>query len=186
MKWLFPFVLIGLSALPAAAEEGTTASEAPGPALAEAPAAVQAIDGPTFVQRVMMGNALEIAISRLAADRAADEPLKSFARRMIADHQAAADKLGGIVTTKGIGADATGAVETTDPGTAEAIGRLDAATGEAFDRIYLEILAKAHEDAIRLFTAYAESGDNAALRDFAVATLPTLQQHQNDAAELSQ
>jgi putative membrane protein len=187
MRRLFPLVLFCLAAIgPATAQDaggGSAPVTAPSPE--EAPAAVQAIDGPTFVQKVMMGNHLEVSVSRVAADRAAGAAVRDFARRLVADHEAAADRLGGIVTTKGIGADATGAVETTDPATAEALGRLEKATGDGFDRLYLEIVAKAHEDAIRLFTAYAETGDNAALRDFAVSTLPTLQEHQHDAAELS-
>ncbi len=64
------------------------------------------------------------------------------------------------------------------------LNALNTAEGEAFDRLYLDAQAAAHTDAIRLFTDYAESGDNAGLRDFAVSTLPKLQEHQHAVAEM--
>ena len=38
--------------------------------------------------------------------------------------------------------------------------------------------ATAHQDAIALFSGYAEGGDNDKLKSFAETTLPTLQEHQ--------
>ena len=46
-----------------------------------------------------------------------------------------------------------------------------------FDPVYVDIQRKAHESAIKLFSEYAESGDDPKLKQFAAETLPTLQSH---------
>jgi putative membrane protein len=189
----FPILLaLGLAAgagslsdaVPLPAGASPPAAESLAPAPSDAPADVTAVDAGTFVQRVLMANDFEIMTSRIAAERSPTDAVRAYARRIIADHEEVGRRLGAIVVAGGIGADATGAVETTDPKLAAALNGLGTAEGEAFDELYLELQADAHGEAIRLYTAYAESGGNAELRDFAVSTLPSLQKHQLDVAEL--
>lgn len=170
-------------------DQNTPTLPAPAPATApapsDAPAAIMKIDAPTFVRRVMAMNDYETDTARLAETRSGNAAVKAYAARMIADHEALASHLGEMVTRDGIAPGSTGAVTApADPAEAEVLTALNAAEGEAFDRLYLDAQAKAHADAIRLFTDYAESGDNAGLRDFAVSTLPKLQEHQHAVAEL--
>ena len=49
---------------------------------------------------------------------------------------------------------------------------LSAAKPEEFDKLYAKQQVKAHRQGVELFDAYAERGDNAALKQFAANTLP--------------
>jgi putative membrane protein len=68
----------------------------------------------------------------------------------------------------------------------ESIGALNAATPENFDKTFAEQQIKAYERAVELFEGYAEGGDNAALKQFAANTLPTIKQHLEQAKKLPQ
>ncbi len=57
--------------------------------------------------------------------------------------------------------------------------------GRAFDHRFLADMVKGHEQAIAKYKKEADSGDNADLKAYAAATLPTLQMHLQKAEELS-
>jgi putative membrane protein len=66
------------------------------------------------------------------------------------------------------------------------IDALNSAKPEDFDKTYAKQQVKGHKKAIELFDEYAEEGDNAALKQFAANTLPTIKQHREQAEKLSQ
>ena len=66
------------------------------------------------------------------------------------------------------------------------IDDLDAANGADFDKIYAKQQVRAHAKAVELFDAYAEDGNNAALKQFAANTLPTVKRHREEAEKLPQ
>ena len=67
---------------------------------------------------------------------------------------------------------------------AEMLKALADAKPEEFDALYIRQQIKAHTKAEKLFDAYAERGDNPALKQFAANTLPMIQQHLKDARKL--
>jgi predicted outer membrane protein len=64
--------------------------------------------------------------------------------------------------------------------------QLEGAQGTAFDQLYIRQQVQAHMQAVDLFRNYAMSGDNAQLKQWASATLPTLQEHLRLAQQLPQ
>ncbi len=50
-----------------------------------------------------------------------------------------------------------------------------------FDADYMHLQVDAHNDAIKLFKDYSDSGKVAQIKAFAAATLPTLEEHQTKA-----
>jgi putative membrane protein len=64
------------------------------------------------------------------------------------------------------------------------IGALTDAKPEDFDRIYAGQQVKAHKRVADLFDAYAEDGNNEALKQFAANVLPTIKQHLEQAEKL--
>jgi putative membrane protein len=44
----------------------------------------------------------------------------------------------------------------------------------------------AHDEAVKLFDAYAKDGDNASIKQFAQKTLPVIQEHLTEAKKLRQ
>ena len=65
--------------------------------------------------------------------------------------------------------------------------KLDALRAEKtaqMDEMYKKQQIQAHQDAISLFEAYSQRGDNPTLRQWAAAKLPTLREHYEHAQRL--
>lgn len=159
-----------LAVTPAFAQ--TAAPAAPGDATATMP-----IDKATFLQMTLSSNEWEIQSSELAKTKASNEGVLQFADMIIKDHTAAAAKLKQTLETKEGGPEALPPPALT-PKHAGMLQQLGAVTtGTEFDKLYVEMQAQAHQEAIALFQTYASSGDDKALVGFASETLPTLETH---------
>jgi putative membrane protein len=66
------------------------------------------------------------------------------------------------------------------------LDELSATPPGEFDMAYVAAQAKAHDEAIALFSSYAENGDNPRLTAFARQTLPKLEMHAEEVASLEQ
>jgi putative membrane protein len=66
------------------------------------------------------------------------------------------------------------------------IDDLNAAHQEDFDKTYAKQQVSAHEKAEKLFSKYADKGDNAAVKAFAAKVLPVIRQHLEEAKKLPQ
>jgi putative membrane protein len=58
-----------------------------------------------------------------------------------------------------------------------ALDALKGAEGDGFEKAYVDMQLKAHDEAVKLFGNYAENGEQDALVSFAEKTLPTLKEH---------
>ena len=165
---------------PAVAPEAPAVAPAPG----DAPAAVQQVDAQSFVAKAMDLHNVEIGISRIARLKGVDAAVSAFADKMIADHTEAAAALAEAAKAAGIevelGPDVGNQAYT------EIYDRLSGAEGPEFTRLFVEAQKAAHEEAIRLYTSFSESGDNEALQTLATSTIPTLLEHQTDIGQLTQ
>lgn len=127
-----------------------------------------------FITGAVIGNRLEIDSSKLALDRSEDPTVREFAKMMVEDHEAAMENMKSVVpndSAPALGADYD----------AKHQQKLDALrnTSEAnFDAAYVKTQTEAHDEAVALFSGYAQSGDEKDLKQFAAATLPTLKAHQ--------
>ena len=63
---------------------------------------------------------------------------------------------------------------------------LQSAEADAFEQAYVSAQVMAHDEAVALFEAFSQDGEESALRSFAAETLPTLQEHQTEADALAQ
>lgn len=128
-----------------------------------------------FVKKAAVSNQFEIATSELAVERTDNAVVRDFAERMIADHKKAGKDLKAAVDEAGMQLTVP---EQLDEKHQEMVQELrDAEAGE-FDEKYIDMQAKAHDEAVGLFEDYSENEDaEQNLRDFAVKTLPTLQTH---------
>ncbi len=62
--------------------------------------------------------------------------------------------------------------------------RLQGAQGAEFDRLFAQQQLQSHQAAVDLFRAYAQSGDDARLKQWASQTLPSLEEHLREAQQL--
>lgn len=132
-----------------------------------------------FVRDAARGGMAEVALGRLAEQQGADDRVKEYGRRMVADHGQKNDELARIATGKGM----TPPAEPTAQQRADAqrLGRLN---GEAFDRAYARQMVVDHRKTVALFEKQARSGRDPELKDFAERTLPALREHLQMAQQL--
>ena len=165
-----PILALVLSGLPALAQ--TTAND--GAAVDAGGQPPMVTTDAAFIRQAASGNLLEILSSEQAARRGQSAEIRDFAIRMVADHKAA-----GAALAKAAGQPALDATADPtamlDPRHADLLATLDGA--EAFDSAYVSLQRQAHEEAIALFQDYATNGEDGPVKEFAEATLPSLQPH---------
>ncbi|HEX8168626.1 MAG TPA: DUF4142 domain-containing protein [Beijerinckiaceae bacterium] len=88
----------------------------------------------------------------------------------------------GVGAAAGATADVTGTVRYApnamiDARHADMLNELASASGRQFDRLYGRMQVAAHQEAVALFSAYAQTGTDPNLRAFAQSALPALQHH---------
>lgn len=133
----------------------------------------------TFVTKAANGGMFEVESSKLAKEQAKREDVKSFAQKMIDDHGKANKELQSVATEVG-----AKVPEKMDQRHQSMLDKLKKTPQAQFDQAYINAQADAHREAVQLFSSYAKTGDNAELKQFAGKTLPVLQGHQAQLAEL--
>lgn len=127
-----------------------------------------------FVPMAAISNTFEIETSNLALDKSENEAVRNFAEMMVTDHSTAAMKMKQAVQESQTGL----AVPTgLDARHQEMLNQLSAADDSEFNAIYVDMQRQAHEEAVALFTAYSQNGEEGPIRTFAANTLPTLKEH---------
>ncbi|HEV2507154.1 MAG TPA: DUF4142 domain-containing protein [Mesorhizobium sp.] len=134
-----------------------------------------------FVGKAATSGLFEIAASRLAAERA-DPATKAFAEEMMRDHERLSGELKQLLDNQAVNI----AIPTEMTGDQKAtLAKLQELQGPEFSGRYHSDQVKAHADAVDLFQRYGEKGEQAAIRTWAVSTLPTLRHHLDMAKELN-
>jgi putative membrane protein len=139
-----------------------------------------AVSGKDFAAAVASSDKFEVKSSKMALKISSNKDIKSFAQQMIDDHKKStialrsAAKEAKIELPKGLN-DKHKALVTS----------LQGKKGVEFDRAYIEEQTKAHEEAVAMFSTYAQSGDQPKLKAFAAEMLPTLKLHQEHVKKLT-
>ena len=143
------------------------------------------VDTATFIKTVPGANAFEIESSKLALTKASSDDVKAFAQMMVDDHTKAGEDFKAALEKVQITSATKPSGEPMDAKQQAMMDELKAADGDAFEAKYIAMQTDAHKQAVALFSAYANSGDDPALKEFAKATLPTLKMHEKKVKELS-
>ncbi|ARP86712.1 DUF4142 domain-containing protein [Bordetella genomosp. 9] len=136
----------------------------------------------TFLEDATQGNYAEIQGSQMALDKNASADVQTFARQMIKDHTAANQRLAALAKRKGYN-------PPTGPSIVQAteLKTLGLLSGNAFDKTYVDrIGVAAHEATIKMYEKAAQGADDADIRAFANALLPSLRHHLEMAQLLNQ
>ena len=148
-----------------------------------APAATTKLDSGDreFLENAAQSGHLEVQGSQLALEKARSEEVKTFAQKMIDDHGKAGQQLAALAKSKGY--DAPTEPSLMQKARLQALGLRD----EGFDKAYAdEIGVGAHEQAVELFEKASNDVKDPDVKQFAIQTLPTLQQHLQMAKTLKQ
>lgn len=132
----------------------------------------------TFVKKAAIAGMAEVQAGKIAESKAQDPKVKQFAQQMVADHTKANEELAAIAKKKGM------TVPTKlDTEHQTMIQGLNAKSGKAFDDAYSEQMQASHAQAVALFQGAVTSSDPD-LAAFAKQTLPTLEEHKQEASAL--
>lgn len=132
----------------------------------------QGSESQAFVQKAAFSNTFEIEAAKVAVARWKDDSGKQFAQEMINDHTKAASDLETAARAERIAVPAGLSDED-----GKKLAALNGASDADFDQAYLSTQVTAHEDAVSLFTAFAKSGPDGPVKNFATATIGTLRTH---------
>ncbi|MCW2285331.1 putative membrane protein [Rhodoblastus acidophilus] len=133
-----------------------------------------------FVTQAANSGQFEIQSSQLAQERG-DQMSKTFASKMIEDHQKLDTELKDLVQSKQIKVTIPTGVSAAQQ---SMLDKLKTLQGADFDRRYRDDQYSGHKDTVDVFERYAKSGDNADLKKWAEQNVPTLQKHLKMAEDL--
>lgn len=153
-----------------------------------------------FVQKALKSGEEEVALSKMAAEKAQNGELKQFAQMLVSDHTAVNEQLRLLAQrngatpaprdgTKRSGTDDKTSPPATAPGAAPSSPKaeeLAKLTGSEFDKKFLAIVVEGHEKSVELYSAEAETGKNPAVKKLAAETLPKIKEHLQQAKSLQQ
>ena len=135
-------------------------------------AAAMPTDAAGFANAVAAADLYEVESARLAADKASNAEVKSFAEHVRSDHEKSTAELKSAAGTANITV-----APRLDAEKQAMLDRLKAASGAEFDRLFLEQQKTAHQKALALLQGYASGGDNEALKAFASKTAAAVKGH---------
>jgi putative membrane protein len=125
-----------------------------------------------FYRDAAEGGMAEVAMGNLAQQKAQSPSVKDYGAQMVKDHSAANEKLKALAQSKNITLPANPSVAEM-----EAKAKLEALSGQSFDKTYIKGMIQDHEEDIAEFKKEAASGHDPDARAFASASLPTLEAH---------
>ncbi|WIY54020.1 DUF4142 domain-containing protein [Devosia sp. YIM 151766] len=149
-------------------------------AATSAAAATNITDPAQFSAIASVSNMFDIESSNLALEKSRRDDVRAFAEQMVADHTKAGDEMATAAAEEGVMP-----ASQLDQQHQKLLDDLNDLDGEAFDAAYILAQQQAHDDAVALFEGYSTNGAAGPLKEFAAATLPTLQEHQAHARDLS-
>ena len=133
-----------------------------------------------FIEEAAQGGMAEVELGKLAQQKASSDQVKQFAKRMVDDHQKANDQLKQIASSKGVNVPTE--LKAADR---RELDKLQKLSGPDFDREYMSHMVSDHKKDVKEFESTAKKAKDNDIKNFAATTLPTLQQHlqQAQAAE---
>jgi len=169
----------GLTVTPASFAQSSQPNGPGKPAAGSAAGETLNPEDKTFVKQAALGGLAEVELSKMA-QKSLNADVKSFADRMILDHTAANEQLSSLAT--GLGVEMPKTIDSEHQRMREKLATLH---GKAFDAQYMRDMVEDHDKAVKLFQQEERTGHNPALKEFAQKTLPTLEEHQKMALDIS-
>ena len=166
---------------PEASAPVNSVQDAASAAVGPASAVVAANTTAGFASAAALSDMYEVQAADIAISRSKNAEVLAFAKMMKAAH---------TETSKGLKTALKSANSTLAPPTAlderrkGLLDNLNSATSDRFDEVYIDQQTSAHREALTLFRGYADGGDTPAVKAFAAATAPKIEEHLNHAEAL--
>jgi len=137
-------------------------------------------DDADFAVEAANGSMMEVEMGKLAQSKATNPRVKAFADMMVADHTKAGENLTAIATAKNITLPMTMSEDAQKHMT-----DLSKKSGKDFDKAYMDMMLDDHKKDVDKFKDASEKCKDTEIRNFASATLPTLQTHLDSAKAIT-
>ena len=125
-----------------------------------------------FLRQAAQAGIAEVEAAKLAGQKAEDQAVKDFARRMQEDHAKAGDELDKLAQAKGVNLP-----HDVDRRHHRRMDELRAHTAAQFERDYMRAQVSDHRKVVRAFEHEAKGGHDADVKKFAQEKLPVLREH---------
>lgn len=130
------------------------------------------VDDKKFAKDAALGGLTEVELGKLAAQKGSRDDVKQFGQKMVDDHGKANEQLKETAGKSSI--DVPAALDAKHQARIEKLSKL---SGAEFDKAYIKDQLKDHQQDVAAFQSEAQGGTDPNLKQFAAATLPTLQEH---------
>ena len=131
-------------------------------------------DDADFAVEAANGGMAEVAMGKLAEQKAMSQSVKDFGAKMVKDHSMINDKMKALAKEKNItlpdsvGNDAK-----------QSMMDLSKKSGKDFDKAYVDAMVKDHDHDVNAFEKEIKNAKDPAVKSFAENALPTLKEHQS-------
>ena len=129
-------------------------------------------DEAEFAVAAANGGMAEVALSKIAVEKATDPKVKAFAKQMITDHTKANTELKALAASKNITLPSAPNEEKQ-----KAAADLGGKSGSDFDKAYITLMKKDHDETVKLFEDAQEDVKDADMKAFINKTLPVIKAH---------
>jgi putative membrane protein len=113
-----------------------------------------------FMKKAAKGGVMEVAMGKLAEEKGQSDDVKSFGKRMVADHGKANDELKKIAAQKNVKLPAK-----------------EPTVSWSSDKAYMDAMVKDHEKDLAEFNEEANNGSDPDVKKFAADTAKVVQEH---------
>lgn len=132
----------------------------------------QASNQDSFWTEAAQDGMAEVNLASLALQKSENDEVKALAQKIYDDHTAANNEFKDLAADKNI------TLPTDVNAKQKAVyDKLNALSGDDFDKEYVKTMVKDHEKAVNVFQKQSTGGKDTELKAFAAKTLPTLQNH---------
>ena len=128
-------------------------------------------DETNFIKDAAQGGLMEVQLGKLAQEKAGNEKVKEFGKRMEQDHSKANEELKKLASDKDV--QLSNELDKKHKGKVDKLTKL---SGADFDKQYMDAMVSDDREDIKKFQR-ADKGKDAELKQFARQTLPTLKEH---------
>ena len=130
----------------------------------------------TLLTKATNSGLAEVQLAKLAQQKATIDAVKNFAAMLERDHTAVNEQVKNLAAQRNV---ALPAAPSDDK--QKMYSDMEKMTGKAFDKEYISMMVKAHNDGISLFEDTKTNATDIDVKNFADKTLPTLKMHLDSA-----
>lgn len=129
-----------------------------------------------FLTKAANAGMAEVQIAKMAQQKATIDAVKSFAAMLERDHTAVGDQVKSFASQRNVSLPAAPSDDKQ-----KMINDMDKMSGKAFDKDFISMMVKSHNDGISLYEDTKANASDVDIKNFADKTLPTLRMHLDSA-----